>query len=216
MHRFAWSMFLLLPTLGLAGSASAFSIFPNPVVDDDGAGTTITVTQTGFAVGSGFGETVLDGAIGGLDVSLIFTVSVSGPGALDGGVQPDFQVGLIDDDGGCFGFACATAVGAINPPSGDAVASASLQSFGAYNLGADIFFDTDVGPNSTSQEFFVTFDRSSFDLDGSESFALMVAIDSGVPFNITPAPLLVPEPSTALLLGLGLLSCAQAARRRRS
>ena len=120
MHRLARSMFLLLPMLGLAGTATAFSIFPNPVVDDDGAGTTITITQTGFAIGSGFGETVLDGAIGGLDVSLIFTVSVVGPGALDGGVQPDLQVGVLDPDGGCFGFACATTTLSYSPRNGAA------------------------------------------------------------------------------------------------
>ena len=140
-----------------------------------------------------------------------------GPGALEGGVLPDFQVGLLDPDGGCLGFACATAVGTV-ASAGDRVESANLQEAGPFSLGADIFFAPDVGPNSTSQEFFVTFDSSTLDLDGSESFALMVAIDAGVPFNITPAPLLVPEPSTALLLGLGLLGCARAARhwRRRS
>lgn len=213
MRGRATSAFLvLLLSLGLSSSAAAISMLPNPVVDAT-SGTTVTITMTGSAVGSGFGETVLSGAIGASDISLLFTVTVSGPGALEGGVLPDLQIGILDPDGGCFGFACATSAGRIDPAGGaDPVLSASVQ---AANLGADFFFNPDVGPNSTSQEFFVSFNPTTpFALDGSESVAFMVAIDSGVPFNIVPAPLLVPEPATALLLACGLLSLGAGARSR--
>ena len=111
-----------------------------PVVFGSGAGNTqmccywpiLVAGSRGARPGAGPGPVVgkvrrgaSPASVGGLDVSLIFTVGVSGPGALDGGVLPDLQVGLLDPDGGCLGFACATAVGRIDPPTGDAVSSAN-------------------------------------------------------------------------------------------
>ena len=121
-------------------------------------------------MGTGFGETVLSGAIGASDVSLIFTVGITGPNILDGGALPDLQLGILDPDGGCAGFACATAAGRIGASGGDPVVSASVQ---ALNLGADFFYGPPgVGPNSTSQQFFVSFNPSTaWTLDGSESLA---------------------------------------------
>lgn len=170
----------------LLGPASIAGAQAPPTVTSDGAGTTITITNTGSAIGPGFGETVLAGSIGASDFVLVFTVGVSGPAALDGGALPDLRIGVVDSDGACFGFTCATAAGRIDPPGGDPVLGASIQPLG---LGADFFFAPGVGPDATSQLIFVSFSQSPpWAFDESIEFVVDTDAPGVLPFSVGPPP----------------------------
>jgi hypothetical protein len=193
--RVLWSAALLSLLVPLG--AGALTISPNPQSFSNGTDIG-TITLVGTATGVPSGGTVLAGAVGVTDVSLIFQVSVTG-GALE-------SLGVGASGIGGPPFLSSTGAGWI---SGTDVDITSVTGTAGTRI-FDFDGDGELDSGQTSDLFFVSY--TSLPDDGTRQVNFMVNGSTGSDFTVS-AILVVPEPGTLALvgvLGLGLF-----ARRRR-
>ena len=166
-------------TFLLAGDAAAVSMLPNPAPWLLPTPTSGEVTLTGVVTGTPIGGTVLDGAVGVGDTTLVLSVSSFTDGI------PDFQIKHL--------LLAATAVGTI-AGGGIDIASGALDGFsttGFFTFGGS----GDLAPGETSDEVFVSFASSPVGV-------LLDFRTAGDLVSLTTATV-VPEPGIAWLLVVG-------------
>ena len=205
--RIGWSVVALVLSLTLAGSAKALTIVPDPVDLDPGSGSIGNITLVGTSTGLPSGGTQLLGTTGAFDISLIFQAT-----ATTSNVIEVIGVAVLVPPFGP--FLSPTGAGAIPATGNVAVSLVTAQ------IDARLFDFRDTGVpgidlNETSDQFFVSY--TSVAIDGSLNVNFMIDPVTGGLFN--NGAVIIPEPSTALLLGFGLLvvlGVARAGSRRRA
>lgn len=179
---------LVLAPLALAlgaQSASALSILPNPVPLNN-AGIVGSIELVDVVTGLPTGGVVGDGTVGASDTTLVFEADVVASSPFD--AWGFIVVSLQPAGGGP--FIAPTATGGIPPD---------------FNLdegtisGSSALFTGLIDEGTTSDLFFVSY-ASPLATDGS--LELFFRAGEGITFADGFA-LIVPEPGTALLLGLG-------------
>ncbi len=196
----------LVLSLTLAGSAKALTIVPDPVDLDPGSGSIGNITLVGTSTGLPSGGTQLLGITGVSDITLIFQATATTSNVIE---VIDAAV-LVPPFGP---FLSPTGAGAIPGTGNVAVNLVTAQ------LDSRLFDFRQTGVpgialNQTSDQFFVSY--TSVAIDGSLNVLFMIDPVTGGLFN--NGAVLIPEPSTALLLGfglLGVLAVARAQSRRR-
>jgi hypothetical protein len=187
-----WSRLVLALSCAVllwGGSAGALTLSPNPVAFTNGTDTG-TITLVGTATGVPAGGTVLAGAVGVSDITLIFQVTVTG-GALE-------SVGIGATGIGGPPFLSSTGAGPIAGPDTDVTTVTGT-------AGTRIFdFDTDgdLDAGQTSDQFFVSW--STLSDAGDRQINFMINGSVGADFPVSSV--VVPEPGFAALLGLGALA----------
>lgn len=181
----------LLAAVLIAPTSSAISMLPNPAVIDL---TTIAgqILLTDSTTGLPMGGTVLDGAVGSSDVTLVFQISLTLGGIPDLSVNFNVATPIAPT---------VTAVGTIAGSGLDIVAGTTAPPGGDGLPGGGFTFDGNLGAGQTSDLLFVSYTSSPVDAIMSfQALGGFVALNQGAT--------IVPEPCTALLVasGLGLLS----------
>jgi hypothetical protein len=203
--------------MALAGSAAAYQtlFLGQSVVFDNGVDTSGIVTFVGIATGTPAGAYGTVGTIGGGDTALLFTVTVdSGSLSLDQvGIGALFCDPAFTYDGlpstectGGFSTRTTTGAGAVTGAGENVTSVTGLASTRLFN------FST-LDANETSDQFFTTYAPGDIVFDGRIALNFMFSRTIAGDYNDTYY--LVPEPTTGLMLGLGLIGIAYAGRRRR-
>ena len=191
---------LLWICLGLAGGASATSINPDPVTFEFSGLGSGEISLVGESVGLPVDAILLAGSVAPTDTVLLFSAEVLG-----GDEVKRITLELLGE--------ASTGAGWIDDPSGAVdwkQADAAGDGWAFKPDGAKLKVGT--GP---SDVFFVSF--ASMPPSGSLSFAIEYMNGTGNE-SVTALFSTTPEPSTALLLGLGMLglTCFSRGRTRRA
>ncbi len=198
--RIRLSVSAVVLSLALAGSAKALTMVPDPVLLDPGTGSIGNITLVGTSIGLPAGGTQLFGTTGAADITLIFQATATTSNVIE-------VIGaavLVPPFGP---FLSPTGAGAIAGTGNVAVNLVTAQ------LDARLFDFRQTGVPGiaiaqTSDQFFVSY--TSLVTDGSLNVLFMTDPVTGGLFN--DGALIIPEPSTALLLGFGLLGALGVAR----
>lgn len=181
----------LLWLVGFVPAASAGIIVPESISFTAG-GESGTIDFLGHSIGLPSGGVVLDGSVGASDDVLIFTVS------LTSGEVRDFTFEFLT--------LSSTAAGVIQ------VGDVDMERVNPLAPGYEFEFRPDaLLGGQTSNPFFVSFSSLT---DGA-SLDFVLNFKNGGPAEGSMTVTLAPEPSTALLLGLGLACVSGLARARR-
>ena len=181
---------------------------PNPRLFNDG---TTFVTVTLVSVTTGNPGTVLFGAVSPTDVTLIFTLSVSGGATaavetLEVGARVLPVVPLIPTTGAGWiagpNVNIAAVTGTANTPKFD---------FGV--VGTPVAGEG-VGTGQTSDQFFVSYAAGVLLPNGTQ--AIRFKVDPGVGAVFAADSTIIPEPGSVLLLGMGLGFLATRRARRKN
>lgn len=197
--------------LAWAGSASAVSIDPNPILFDNGQGVTGTITLTQVSSGRPAGGSDPGGAsnIGTVDpsdVSLVFEVFVD-TGLLD-------SVGLSVSSGPP-DFNAPTRTGAGDVPDGgvDVTAISPSGTSGAVFEFQDGGGTGTLGAGETSDPFYISYESVAADGSLTASFMISPDPDSDLGGDFTETTSIIPEPGTLALFSLGLAGLGWSSRR---
>jgi hypothetical protein len=207
-------MLAALLSLGFASNASAFSfdMSPNPVDTDfgngdGGTGENGTITLVGVVSGTPAGG-VCTTCPGGSDLSLVFELT------MDSGADPIASLGVSILYSAFLGYSI-TGAGSIETGGVD-VTGVSITTT-AFGDTANFVFGAGAGvaATQTSDQFFVSV--ASLLGDESEKINFMVGPQDGdADYTIYPAPIITPEPGTALLLAVGIVGLAVGRRATRA
>jgi len=200
--------------LGFATSASAllYDMDPNPVITDVGNGEGGTgengiITLVDVVNGTPAGGSCTTCPAGG-DISLVFELT------MDLGADPIASLGVAILDGPFSGYSI-TGAGSIETGGIDVSSvSINVSAFGdtaLFTFGAG----AGVAAGETSDQFFVSV--ASLIGDESEHINFMIGPQDGdADYTIYPAPVITPEPGTALLVAAGLVGLALSRRSARA
>jgi hypothetical protein len=220
--------------VGLASSAGAYPLIESgggTVSYNNGSGVSGTITYLGYTTGTPAGTVATVGTIGVSDVVLMFSVTPSA-GAID-----QIGVGAVFCDPGpytggtpsaqCSNNAPPYLIGRLSTGAGwgpDGTPDTLYVDISGFSgtAGTRIFSFPD-GPDGdalpgvevgqSSDVFFVSYAASDITFDFRTNINFMISPASGAA-DFTQSITLVPEPGTALLMGLGLGGIAFAGRRR--
>jgi hypothetical protein len=198
-----------LGTVSCPGSVTNFSttgIFGQIILGDTNVETLATGTFTGV-----FREIrLIDGLTGGLD--FLYQVQRTGPAGAGGAIgtlSTGAYTGWITDVGYC--SACSAGGDFIPPLNGNPHIAPDFISRGAS--GADIVFHLGAAGVGDSDESFVLVIKTN----ATRSFAGTSLVGDGTGASARSfAPTQVPEPTTLVLLGMGLAGVVMLRRRSRS
>jgi hypothetical protein len=199
--RVAALLFLASFLLVLPLKAGAITILPNPVVITDGTNYTTQITLIDVYAGSMLpsGATQLTGTTGSTDQVLVFQLSVT---AGTGAIKDLSLTARTPVSPPPFTYYTPTGTGTIadvpdinvNVTDGGASLPTVRFNFGSPGVG--------VPSGQSSDLFFVSY--ASGTLTGINQ-AIQFAVDPVSGGNKSAGALVIPEPGTLLLLGLGLL-----------
>ena len=190
--------------------ADALTMSPNPLLFNDGT-TFVTITLVGTVNGTPGGGAVLFGSVSPTDVTLIFTLSVSGGATaaveyLEIGARYLPIVPLIPTTGAGWiagpNVNIAAVTGTANTPKFD---------FGAVGTP---FVGEGVATGQTSDQFFVSYAAGA--LLPNSTQAIRFKVDPGVGVVFAADAIIVPEPGSLLLFGMGLGFLATRRARRKN